>query len=212
MLATDGYQLHPGVFTTLEMDQLARELPTVERAGARSLLDDSRVLRVARDPRLRALLEPEFFAVRALLFDKTMESNWGLRWHQDLSVAVSGRREVHGFTAWTVKAGVAHSHAPVEVLERMVSLRVHLDDCDATAGPLRVVPRSHLIGRIDSDAVGEHTAHEHACLATRGDVLAFKPLLLHASASSASDGHRRVLQIEFARDELPGGLQWRWRA
>src|SRR5688572_27223822 len=86
MLAAEGYCLYPAVFTAAEMAALARALPTVEGAGTRSLLDDERVLRVARDPRLRELVGPDFFAVRALLFDKTSECNWSVRWHQDLAV------------------------------------------------------------------------------------------------------------------------------
>lgn len=212
MLDAEGYRLYPGVFTADEMQRLADHLPPVERAGTRSLLDDDGVVAVARDPRLRALVGPEFFAVRALLFDKTTDSNWGLRWHQDVSVAVRERRDTPGFDAWTRKAGVVHAHAPVAVLERMVSLRVHLDDCGPSSGPLRVVPRSHTLGRLEGDAVGNQPGDENTCVAKCGDVLAFKPLLLHASASAASPGHRRVLQLEFARDELPGGLEWRWTA
>ena len=75
MLDAEGYCLYSGVFTTDEMRRLADELPPVERAGTRSLLDNDRVVAVERDPRLRALLGPEFFAVRALLFDKTADSN-----------------------------------------------------------------------------------------------------------------------------------------
>lgn len=211
MLETEGYCLYPAVFTTDEMRQLVDGMPPVERAGTRSLLDDDRVAAVARDPRLRALVGPDFFAVRALLFDKTANSNWGLRWHQDVSVALRDRHDVPGFDAWTVKAGVPHAQAPVALLERMVSLRIHLDDCGPSAGPLRVVPRSHTLGRLDGDAVGNDPQYEHTCVAKRGDVLAFRPLVLHASASSSSPNHRRVLQIEWAQDELPGGLEWRWR-
>jgi ectoine hydroxylase-related dioxygenase (phytanoyl-CoA dioxygenase family) len=210
-LDAEGCCLYPGVFATDEMRQLADDLGPVERAGIRSLLDDERVVALAQDPRLRALVGPTFFAVRALLFDKTAESNWGLRWHQDLSVAVVERRETPGFASWTIKAGVVHSLAPVPLLERMVSLRIHLDDCGPSAGPLQVVPRSHLGGRVDNEAIRDRVENVRTCVALCGDVLAFKPLLLHASASSMSSHHRRVLQLEFARDELPGGLQWRWR-
>lgn len=212
MLDAEGYRLYPEVFTADEMRRLADHLPPVERAGTRSLLDDDGVVAVAQDPRVRELVGPKFFAVRALLFDKTADSNWGLRWHQDVSVAVRDRREARGFDAWTVKAGVAHAHAPVAVLERMVSLRIHLDDSGPSSGPLRVVPRSHTLGRLEGGAVGSQPEYEHTCVAKCGDVLAFKPLLLHASGSATSPSHRRVLQLEFARDELPGGLEWRWRA
>jgi ectoine hydroxylase-related dioxygenase (phytanoyl-CoA dioxygenase family) len=210
-LDVEGYSLCPGVFSSDEMSQLADELSPVERAGSRSLLDDERVVRVARDARLHALLGRGFFAVRALLFDKTDASNWGLRWHQDLSVAFQERREVAGFGSWTVKAGVTHALAPASVLDKMVSLRIHLDDCGPEVGPLRVVPASHRMGRLDEDSIGKCVKDECTCVARRGDVLAFKPLLLHASSSSMSPDHRRVLQLEFARGELSGGLKWRWQ-
>jgi hypothetical protein len=34
------------------------------------------------------------------------------------------------------------------------------------------------------------------------------PLTLHASAAAQAVGHRRVIHIEYAAEELPGGLQW----
>jgi ectoine hydroxylase-related dioxygenase (phytanoyl-CoA dioxygenase family) len=94
----------------------------------------------------------------------------------------------------------------------MVTLRIHLDDCGAESGPLEVVPRSHLAGRIPEASISDLIRGAKVCAARAGDVLAFKPLLLHASASAKNVGHRRVLQIEFASEELPGGLTWRWRA
>src|SRR5262249_38998183 len=107
-----------------------------------------------------------------------------------------------------------HATAPVELLTRMLTLRVHLDDCPADAGPLRVLPGTHRHGRLGDDAIDAMAARvaEHACVATRGDVLAFSPLLLHASSStSAAIAHRRVLQLELSADTLPEGLDWRWR-
>jgi hypothetical protein len=35
-----------------------------------------------------------------------------------------------------------------------------------------------------------------------------RPLLLHASASGTGPGHRRVIHLEYAVEELPGGLEW----
>jgi len=37
-----------------------------------------------------------------------------------------------------------------------------------------------------------------------------RPLLLHASSPAVSLSRRRVLHIEYAAEELPGGLEWRW--
>jgi hypothetical protein len=66
--------------------------------------------------------------VRAILFDKSPASNWGLGWHQDRVVAVAGRVEADGFGPWTRKQGALHVTPPFEVLARMVTLRLHIDD------------------------------------------------------------------------------------
>ena len=210
MLSTRGYELVRSVFNAGELDTLLSHLPSVERGGVRSLLDDPRVQNIARDPRLKRLTGPEFFAVRVVLFDKSPDANWALGWHQDLSIATRSRVEVSGFGPWTVKDGVPHAIAPADVLAEMVTLRLHLDDCGLESGPLKVKPGSHLAGRIASDQFDRWSAEE-VCVAARGDVLIFNPLLLHASSSSTTDMHRRVLQIEFAKSELPAELQWRWR-
>ncbi len=86
--------------------------------------------------------------VRGLFFDKTPGANWPVAWHQDLTLAVAERREIAGWSNWSVKAGVPHVQPPVDILERMVTLRLQLDDCGADNGPLRVLPGSHCLGRI----------------------------------------------------------------
>ena len=65
--------------------------------------------------------------VRAILFDKTARTNWGLPWHQDRTIVVTDRVEVDGFGPWTVKGGLLHVAPPFDVLAAMVTLRVHLD-------------------------------------------------------------------------------------
>src|SRR5690349_21492636 len=109
MLATHGYELARSVFGSEDVDALLAHLPNVERGGVRSLLDDPLVQDVARDPRLKALIGPQFFAVRVVLFDKSPGANWALGWHQDLSLAIRERRDVSGFGPWTVKDGVPHT-------------------------------------------------------------------------------------------------------
>ncbi len=213
MLSDTGYDLVPAVLAADEVDHLVARLPAVTRGGVRSLLDDPVVQGVARDQRVRRLAGAGSFAVRAVLFDKAPDANWALGWHQDLSIATRERRDASGFGPWTVKDNVPHAIAPAALLAEMVTLRLHLDDCGADAGPLRVKPGSHLDGRLD--LVGaqrwiEQTP-EQPCVAARGDILVFKPLLLHASSSSAAHQHRRVLQLEFAHADLPNGLEWRWR-
>ena len=46
---------------------------------------------------LQEVLSDECFAVRSILFDKTVESNWLVPWHQDRTIAVNQRIDISGF-------------------------------------------------------------------------------------------------------------------
>jgi ectoine hydroxylase-related dioxygenase (phytanoyl-CoA dioxygenase family) len=149
-------------------------------------------------------------AVRAVLFDKTAETNWSLAWHQDRTICVSRRIEVPGFGPWTTKGGMLHVAPPFDLLTRMVTLRVHFDDVPASNAPLLVAPGSHSRGRLavaDIAAVVEQCG-AIACLAKAGDVWVYSTPILHASEAAACPTHRRVLQVDFSADDLPGGLEW----
>lgn len=86
--------------------------------------------------------------VRAILFNMSADTNWSLAWHQDRTVCVKERREAPGFGPWTVKSGLNHVAPPFDLLTRMVTLRVHVDDVPATNAPLLIAPGSHAYGRI----------------------------------------------------------------
>lgn len=148
--------------------------------------------------------------VRGLFFDKPPQVNWKVTWHQDLTIAVVQRMDLEGFGPWTVKAGVTHVQPPVAVLERMLALRVHLDDCCIWNGALRVIPGSHKRGRLSQEAISDCIRKEMpvVCDVPKGGVLLMKPLLLHSSSVSATPFHRRVVHFEFSSSELPGGLSW----
>jgi ectoine hydroxylase-related dioxygenase (phytanoyl-CoA dioxygenase family) len=219
-IAAQGWGVTPALFPQLAVDRVVSELaPYTEtglaRGGVRNLLDVSPVVReLARRDEVRgvaeAVLGAQCFAVRAILFDKTPQANWKVIWHQDLTIAVKERASVIGFGPWSEKEGVVHVQPPVEVLERMLAVRVHLDDCGAENGPVRVLSGSHRVGRLSGEAIEHWRASQLPvdCLAERGGILAFRPLLLHASSPAASPAHRRVLHFEFAADDLPGPLEW----
>jgi ectoine hydroxylase-related dioxygenase (phytanoyl-CoA dioxygenase family) len=186
-------------------------------AGARNLAERVPcVARLAESEEIARCLEilgaRGAFLVRSLFFDKQQGANWKVPWHQDLTIAVRERREVSGFGPWSEKEGVPHVQPPAAVLERMVTLRLHLDDCDAENGALRVLPGSHRCGVMSAARVRRyrHECAEVTCPVARGGVLAMRPLLLHASSPAVRPAHRRVIHLEFAMDELPGGLEWRW--
>jgi hypothetical protein len=148
--------------------------------------------------------------VRAILFDKTPTANWSLAWHQDRVVAVRERIEVEGFGPWTRKHGALHVAPPFQVLDRMLTLRVHLDAAPETNAPLLVAPGSHRLGRVPQADVPRVVSEcgIAMCLAEAGDVWTYATPILHASERASGATHRRVLQVDYAVGELPGGLQW----
>lgn len=155
-------------------------------------------------------LGPDCRAVRAILFDKTATTNWSLAWHQDRTISVKRRVDVDGFGPWTTKAGVQHVAPPFDLLSRMVTLRVHLDDVPFNNAPLLIAPGSHRFGRVLVNCIDEvvRQCGVQQCLAEAGDVWLYATPILHASDSAATPNHRRVLQVDFSADELPGGLEW----
>ena len=155
----------------------------------------------------------EVFAVRNLL-DVVPEiaklATSEKTWHQDVTIAVQEKVEVEEFGPWTTKAGVIHVQPPASVLEHMLSVRLHLDPCPATNGALRVIPGSHLHGRIPEEKVPaiRTTIPEHVCEVGLGGALLMRPLLLHASSPSQNAAHRRVIHLDFASAQLPSGMRW----
>lgn len=155
-------------------------------------------------------LGPRSRPVRAILFDKTPRANWSLAWHQDRTICVRQRREVEGFGPWTIKGGMHHVAPPFDILTRMITLRVHLDDVPATNAPLLIAPGSHAEGRVAVDMIEEVVRRlgTTACLADAGDIWVYATPILHASEAAGLPTRRRVLQLDFAAEDLPGGLEW----
>jgi hypothetical protein len=148
--------------------------------------------------------------VRAILFDKTAENNWAVPWHQDRTIAVRERHEVAGFGPWSIKAGVVHVEPPFDIIENMITIRAHLDDCADDNAPLLVVPGSHRLGRVaagETAGIAQTNGHA-ACLAGAGDLWIYATSIVHASERARNPRRRRVLQVDYASGELPGGLQW----
>jgi ectoine hydroxylase-related dioxygenase (phytanoyl-CoA dioxygenase family) len=225
-LERDGFAIVPDVLGSVAVSELAEAIERI-RPGATALERGGRVYamrdllravpearRLAESAAVLACVEPVLgrgaFVVRGLLFDKTPEANWMVPWHQDLTIAVRRRTAAPGFGTWTVKGGVPHVQPPVAVLERMLTVRVHLDDSGADQGPLRVVPGSHTRGRLGVEATRNWLVRVPAvaCLVPRGAALLMRPLLLHASSAASAPGQRRVVHLEFAVDPLPGGVAW----
>lgn len=160
---------------------------------------------------LNSALGSGFGLVRGLYFDKHPDRTWSLPWHKDLTIAVKdnsiiARLPSTEFTKPTTKSGVPHVEAPESVLEKMLTLRIHLDPVTDANGPLEVAIGSHANGKASG---AEH--HVRKILVNAGDVLAMRPMLSHASGSSdpSTRLHRRILHLEFAAEQqLDDGFEW----
>lgn len=189
-------------------------LGALSGAGRRGLLEIEEIATLAKSEHFLNLLRPhlsaEPFPVRAIYFDKSTDANWLVPWHQDVTLAVEERIETPGFGPWSVKDGVPHVQPPTELLEQMLTLRLHLDSADEENGALRVLPGSHQLGRLDAERIQalRRDTPEFLCTASARDALLMRPLLLHASSRSTSERHRRIHHLEYACFPLPGGLQW----
>ena len=223
--AEAGFEILESVLAEEKCNALAQELTAFYQreqksrhnkiGGVRNLLrTSSLVAEFASSPKLQSILESRVvktvFPVRALFFDKTTDANWRVPWHQDLTIAVAEKIEMPEFVAWTVKNGVLHVQPPQEILESMVAIRLHLDDCNASNGALKIITGSHLSGKLGATEIAElvETRVPVVCEASKGSVLLMRPLLLHSSSPAKEPLHRRVLHIEYATTELPNGLKW----
>ena len=213
-MVSDGFATVSQVLGGAECEAMIDSLGPVTGAGRRGLLTVPAVAALAHSTALLDLIRPCLpsapLAVRAIYFNKSPATNWLVAWHQDLTLALRARVEVPGFGPWSVKDGIPHVQPPVELLARMITIRLHLDAADESNGALRVLPGSHRAGRLSAEDILAWRDREPAwvCTAEAGDALLMRPLLLHASGRSRSARHRRVLHIEYAGFALPTELHW----
>lgn len=186
--------------------------------GLRNLTDViPQVAELVRHPGVASLVQQilgsDAFMVRATLFDKTPGANWGVFWHQDLSIAVAEKHDVPGFEAWTRKSGVHCVQPPARFMEQMLAVRLHLDDCARHNGALKVLPGTHRLERLSAGETEsqQQLVPEVVCEVPAGGAVLMRPLLLHASSPMEMPTSRRVIHFEFAGCELPPPLQWRYR-
>ena len=209
-IGQDGFEISNHVLVASECDALLFKLTASEvvrgRAGARHLISVPFISQLATHDQLQAIasaaLGCEALPFRVTLFDKSAQSNWSVVWHQDTALPLEKKFEAAGWGPWSVKAGVAYAHAPTAALNRIVALRVHLDESNSGNGPLRVLPGTHRLGVLSDEEVAEiaRSSSTVDCLVPRGGVLAMRPLLIHSSSRIVKPGSRRVLHIEYAED------------
>jgi len=209
-LAEEGFTTIPGIITAKEIAAISRALAGVALTGAgtRNLLDRPWCRALAQRIKQRLadlqILPSEADALQCTFFDKTPRRNWLVALHQDLSIPAKAGESQPIPGAPSEKEGQHYVQAPPKVLENLLAARMHIDDCGLENGALRVVPGSHLLGRLSEEEARRYrdAAGEVACAAQRGDALLMRPLLLHASSKAVTPSRRRVLHFLFAPPEL----------
>ena len=212
----DGAALVPGVSGAAERAEILQALGRIPlgHAGSRNLLSQPWCIDLAghlrRHPTLGGHLPRHHVAFQCTYFEKSAALNWLVPIHQDLSIPVAARIDVPGWQGWSQKEGHWFVQPPADLLEQLVAVRLHLDDCGPEDGPLRVVPGSHLGGRVSDDEASalRNRIGEVTCTARPGDALLLRPLVLHASSKGTGRSARRVLHFVFGPAALPHGLAW----
>jgi ectoine hydroxylase-related dioxygenase (phytanoyl-CoA dioxygenase family) len=211
-----GFALVPDVLRTQRCETLAATLSSLLQgaAGTRSLLQQAWCQQLATElqthPALALDIGADAVPVQCTYFEKSQLHNWLVAWHQDLSIPVAQRVHHPDLTGWSMKEGVQYVHAPDAVLQQLVAVRLHIDVCGVDDGPLKVVARSHRLGRMDAESLQavDKTQDATVCTIGQGGLMLMRPLLWHASGKSRGQSQRRVLHFVFGPRALPYGLQW----
>jgi hypothetical protein len=210
----DGFTQIESALDAAECAALADVASEAAGEGARNLLSLAWCATLAEKLRNGAAIGQHIpsthDAVQCTFFQKSQGHNWLVPFHQDVSIPVAERVAEPSLSGWSQKDGVLFVHAPLEVLEQLVAVRLHLDVCREGDGPLRVIPATHRMGRLSSDTCMtlRKQLAEVVCAAECGDALVLRPLTLHASSKANGRSQRRVLHFLFGPATLPFGLRW----
>jgi ectoine hydroxylase-related dioxygenase (phytanoyl-CoA dioxygenase family) len=157
---------------------------------------------------VRQLFGDNYFVVKSIYFDKPENSNWYVSYHQDLTISVDKKVELENFGPWTTKQNQFAVQPPIDILENIYAIRIHLDDTDENNGALRVIPKSHSKKVYRPETIDWTIETETTCNVGKGGIMIMKPLILHSSNRTTNNRKRRVIHIEFSNQELPNELKW----
>ena len=218
-LQQDGVEIMKSVISTEQMSSIKDEVDTLQlstpKYGIRNANKKIKSIdTLAHSAKFQALateiLDEAPQIVRVIYFDKTAEKNWLVPWHQDKTIALNKKTDIEGWGRWSIKDETHHVQPFIDVLEQMVTFRVHLDDADEENGCLKVIRGSHTLGLLSSETIRELTQNTTIdnCIVQAGDMVIMRPHILHASSKSTHPKHRRIVHIEYSSYALPDGLEW----
>jgi len=157
---------------------------------------------------VKEIFGEKYFAVKSIYFDKPEKSNWYVAYHQDLTISVDKKVDLQNFGPWTTKQNQFAVQPPLDILENIYTIRIHLDDTNENNGALKVVSKSHAKGIYRPETIDWNVETEEICNVEKGGIMIMKPLTLHGSNRTTNGKKRRVIHIEFSNKELPKELNW----
>lgn len=178
--------------------QFLKEIPTVK-----NLIFNENIKKIIKE-----IFGEKYFVVKSIYFDKPEKSNWYVAYHQDLMISVDKKADLPNFGPWTIKQNQFAVQPPLDILENVYTIRIHLDETDENNGALKVVPKSHAKGIYRPETIDGNVEKEVICNVEKGGIMIMKPLLLHGSNRTTNGKKRRVIHIEFSDTKLPEELSW----
>ncbi len=157
---------------------------------------------------IKSIIGENVFVIKSIYFDKPEKSNWFVSYHQDLTISVNKKADIPGYSQWTKKQNQSAVQPPLEVLDSIYTIRIHLDDTDENNGALKIIPGSHRKGIYRPETIDWTAEQEAICSVPKGGVMFMRPLLLHSSSRATNNKQRRVIHLEFSNTELAPELQW----
>lgn len=223
-IADKGFSVISDVFSTEEIEKISQVIQNIDTSketfrksedlfAIRQFLKEiPEVKDLIFNENLKSIIKEIFgenyFTVKSIYFDKPEKSNWYVAYHQDLTISVDKKVEMEKFGPWTTKQNQFAVQPPLDILENIFTIRIHLDDTDENNGALKVVPKSHEKGIYRPETIDWNVETENICSVDKGGVMIMKPLLLHGSNRTTNGKKRRVIHIEFSDRELPEELNW----
>jgi len=216
-LQEKGFEIIENIYSEKELNEITK---LIERQGVENkfgvrkfLFDKPKIAKKVFNENLiatiRNILPNCTKSIKSIYFDKPPNANWIVNWHQDLTINLKGKKDIQDYKNWRSNSERTIVQPNVELLENILTVRIHLDDCTKENGALRVIEKSHEQGVIEiKDWVKTKVGEERICELKKGGILLMKPLILHSSKRTENEKNRRVIHIEFCEMDLPEGLEW----
>ena len=127
------------------------------------------------------ILGPDCRPTHAILYNRNETAQ---PWHQDTQVKFPGPDFI--------------TPTDPSIYNRLLSVRLSLDDCTFADGALKLCPSSYKHGVLTEYEIRGHALRPFSSPEMKaGDILLMHPLTIHASSASQTGRPRRVLHIVF---------------